>query len=239
MAGMASSKEMVPARQNSACPTIAVNLPTYHKIYPVSISLISWSRRLAWSSNIKGTLSHSIIFLFFSLGLLTEIIQSNKVYKTLICKVQMHKKWVKSWKRSVQPRKQRVYRVRAPLHVKRRFLGANLSKDLRKKYGGSAVLRKGDVVRVMRGEFKKKRAKVDSVEILKGRVSLEGIQRTKKDGTKVMVSFAPSNLQIVELNLEDKKRKAALERAEKKETGESENLVSDKRPKNKIAKRKK
>ena len=43
-----------------------------------------------------------------------------------------------------------------------------------------------------------------------------GIQRTKKDGTKVDVPFSPCNLVITELNLEDKKRREAAERKEKK-----------------------
>jgi hypothetical protein len=50
------------------------------------------------------------------------------------------------------------------------------------------------------------------VDLKKLRTTIEGIFRTKKDGTKVSVYFDPSNLQIKELNLEDKKRKNALER---------------------------
>jgi ribosomal protein L24 len=38
------------------------------------------------------------------------------------------------------------------------------------------------------------------------RVSIEGIQIQKKDGTKVNVYIQPSNIQIQELNLEDKER---------------------------------
>lgn len=58
----------------------------------------------------------------------------------------------------------------------------------------------------MRGSFKKKKAKISSVDLKKTRVSLEGIQRAKKDGTKINVYFHPSVLQIQSLNLEDKKR---------------------------------
>ena len=46
----------------------------------------------------------------------------------------------------------------------------------------------------------------------KMKVIIDGIYRTKKDGSKVAVIFEPSNLQIKELVLEDKKRKASLER---------------------------
>lgn len=124
----------------------------------------------------------------------------------------------KRWTSSKQPRKQHKYRYNAPLHKKHKFLSANLSKDLRKKYGKRSLpLRKGDEVLVMRGSFKKKKAKVQAIKKLK--VSLEGIQRTKKDGTKVPVFFNPRALQIISLNLEDKKR---LEKSNKKESETSQ-----------------
>ena len=112
-----------------------------------------------------------------------------------------------AWLSSTQPRKQRKFQINAPLHIKHNFLNANLSKELRKKYGKRSLpLRKGDEVLVMRGSFKKKKAKIASVELKRTRVSLENIQRTKKDGTKVNVWFAPSSLQLVSLTLDDKKR---------------------------------
>ena len=76
----------------------------------------------------------------------------------------MKKKFSTSWISSTQPRKQRKYRANAPLHTKHKFLSANLSKSLRQKYGKRSLpLRKGDEVLVMRGSFKKKRAKVVSI----------------------------------------------------------------------------
>ncbi|MEM4259475.1 MAG: 50S ribosomal protein L24 [Candidatus Pacearchaeota archaeon] len=125
----------------------------------------------------------------------------------------MKQKFSTSWLRSRQPRKQRKYLANAPLHIKHKFLSANLSKSLREKYGKRNLpLRKGDEVLIMRGAFKKKKAKVDSVDLKNSRVSLEGIQRTKKEGSKVNVYFHPSVLQIQSLNLDDKQRVAALNR---------------------------
>lgn len=112
-----------------------------------------------------------------------------------------------AWKASSKPRKQRKYRYNAPLHIKYKFLNSQLSKELKKKYGmNSLPLRKGDEVLVMRGAFKKKKAKVASVNVKRSRVSLEGIQRAKKDGAKVNVYFSPSKIQIISLDLSDKKR---------------------------------
>lgn len=125
----------------------------------------------------------------------------------------MKKTFSKHWVASKQPRKQRKYRANAPLHILRKMMSANLNKDLRKRYRRrSFVLRKGDNIKIMIGKFKKKTGKVGVVDLKKLRVSIEGIQRTKKDGTKINVWFAPSNLQIKELNLEDKKRRIAIER---------------------------
>jgi len=122
------------------------------------------------------------------------------------------------WKASKQPRKQRKYRARAPLHIKHMFVSANLSKEFRKKYHRKSFpLRKGDTVKIMRGSFKGKTGKVENVDVQRARASVEKIQNTKKDGTKVEVFFHASNLQIKELQLEDKERIKALERNIKKE----------------------
>lgn len=129
----------------------------------------------------------------------------------------MKSKFSTHWKSSKQPRKQRKFLANAPLHTRHKLLSAPLSKTLREKYARRNIpLRKGDEVIVMRGSFKKKKAKVATVEMKRTRVSLENIQRTKKDGTKVNVWFAPSSLKIETLTLEDKERIKALQRGKKK-----------------------
>jgi len=120
---------------------------------------------------------------------------------------KMKKKFSTQWIGSSQPRKQRKYLANAPLSIKRKMISSNLNKELRKKHGRrSFVLRKGDEVRVMIGQFKGKTGKVSIVDTKKLRVNIDGIQRTKKDGTKINVNFNASNLQIQTLNLDDKKR---------------------------------
>jgi large subunit ribosomal protein L24 len=125
----------------------------------------------------------------------------------------MRKEFSTKWIGSKQPRKQRKYVYNAPLHTRHKLLSAHLSKDLRTKYGKRSVpVRKGDEVLVMRGNFKKKKAKITGVNLKRGKVFLENIQRTKKDGSKVNVPFYPSNLMIMNLALEDKERIALLNR---------------------------
>lgn len=125
----------------------------------------------------------------------------------------MKKKFSTKWKASKQPRKQRKYKANAPLHIKHRMMSVNLSKTLRTKHGKRNIpVRKGDSVKILRGEFKGKSGKIESINLKRSRAIIEGIFRSKKDGTKVSVYLAPSNLQIQELNLDDKKRKQSLER---------------------------
>jgi large subunit ribosomal protein L24 len=125
----------------------------------------------------------------------------------------MEKKFSKSWISSKQTRKQRKYRVNAPLHIKQKFLGVHLSKELRTKYGiRSLQLRKGDTVKICRGQYKGKIGKVEEIFLKKTKVFVEGIDVVKKEGSKSRVPLNPSNLMITSLVLEDKKRKLKVER---------------------------
>src|SRR3989338_7175483 len=117
-----------------------------------------------------------------------------------------------SWKKSTQRRKQRKYRYNAPLHIKQKFVRAHFSKELRKKYNKRSMgLRKGDNVKVMRGEFRGKQGKVEEVNLRKTWVYVSGMEVSKKDGTKTRYPLHPSNLLITELNLDDKIRNKSLE----------------------------
>ena len=125
----------------------------------------------------------------------------------------MKQKFSTKWKSSKQKRKQIKYKANAPLHLRLKLVSANLSKELKKKYSRrSFPIRKGDTVKIMRGQFKSKSGKVSSVNRAKLRISIEGIQRQKKDGTKVDVWFNPSNVQLQEIILEDKKRNDSVRR---------------------------
>jgi large subunit ribosomal protein L24 len=125
----------------------------------------------------------------------------------------MEKEFSNKWTGSRQPRKQRKYLANAPIHIRHKLLSAHLSKELKKKYGKrNFPIRKGDSVKVMRGEYKKKTGKIESVNMRKLKVLLEGVYKSKKDGTKIKVYFMPSNLLITELNLDDKKRLEAINR---------------------------
>lgn len=128
------------------------------------------------------------------------------------------KRWSKSWKSSKKPRKQRKYVYNLPLHIRKSVLSATLSKDLRKKYGKKSMpARTGDKVKVLRGQFKKKTGKISKVNLNRIRIHIEGVENVKKDGSKVPYPVHPSNVMIMELNMEDKERKKTLERGNKGE----------------------
>ena len=68
----------------------------------------------------------------------------------------------------------------------------------------------------MRGQFKKHEGKVDRIDLKKSKVYINGVEVTKKDGTKTTYPFDNSNLMITELDLDDKMRRKMLERGNTK-----------------------
>jgi len=125
----------------------------------------------------------------------------------------MKKKFSKSWKSSKKPSKQRKYVYNAPLHIRRKFMSAHLSKELMKKYQKRNIpIKKGDKVKIMRGQFKKKIGEVTKVDLRKLKVYIDNIFLVKRDGTKAFYPIYTSNLLITELKLDDKYRKESLER---------------------------
>jgi large subunit ribosomal protein L24 len=119
----------------------------------------------------------------------------------------------KTWNSSKKPGKQRKYLSRAPLHIKSKMLMAHLSDELAKKFSKrSARVKKGDRVKIMKGQFAEKTGKVERVNVSERKVFVEGAEIQKKEGTKVKYAISVSNLMIVELDINDKKRQEILKR---------------------------
>lgn len=115
--------------------------------------------------------------------------------------------------KSKQPRKQRRMLYNAPKHMLRKLLSAPLSDELREKYKRrSFPIRKGDTVKIVRGDFKDFTGTVTRVDYEKRRIYIEGVTQEKVDGTKVFIPIHPSKVIITKLNLDDKRRVEALER---------------------------
>merc|ERR1711973_100095 len=109
-------------------------------------------------------------------------------------------------------RKNRKAYFNAPSHIRRVFMSAPLSKELKSKYNvRSMPIRKDDEVQIVRGHFKGQQVgKVVQVYRKKYVVHIERIQREKANGATVHVGIHPSKVVIQKLKL-DKDRKRILE----------------------------
>lgn len=117
---------------------------------------------------------------------------------------------------SKKARKQRKAFYNAPVHVRRKMVASHLSDDLRKEYKSrSALVVKGDTVKVMRGDedINGVEGKVTEVNTRTGRVVVEGITAAKADGTQVARPVHASKVMITKLELSDSKRKEKLTKA--------------------------
>lgn len=109
--------------------------------------------------------------------------------------------------KSIKPKKQRKYIAVAPLHIKRKFLTARLSPELRKKHNIKRTpIRKGDSVRIMRGQFRGIEKKVDKIFTKKTKILIEDVKLQKADGTTSRYPIHPSNVMIIKIGSKDKKR---------------------------------
>jgi large subunit ribosomal protein L24 len=115
-----------------------------------------------------------------------------------------------------QPKKQRKRFFNLPLHLRWRLLSAPLSKELRKDLGLKRLyVRKGDVVKIVRGDWRGHEGKVMDVDLKKGRIFVEGVTIKKADGTDVFYPIHPSKVVIVKLGEVDDVRRKIIERRQK------------------------
>lgn len=124
------------------------------------------------------------------------------------------------------PRKQRKRLYNAPAHLRHKLMAAPLSPELVSSKGAKALpVRKGDTVRVVRGDHLGFEGKVSRVDLKRYRIFLEGLTREKVDGTNIFVSVHPSKVIIKNLKLDDKWRKAIVERKKELELPKKEKKV--------------
>lgn len=112
-----------------------------------------------------------------------------------------------------QPRKQRKRLYNLPLHRRGRIVSARFDKKLRVQYKKrNFPLRKGDKVKILKGEHKKKEGKILRINLKSYKIFIDGVKMVKPDGKEIQLPISPSNVEIVELDLSDPKRKEALAR---------------------------
>jgi large subunit ribosomal protein L24 len=109
------------------------------------------------------------------------------------------------------PDKQRKMLNNAPAHIRHKLMAAPLSSELTASRGAKTLpVRKGDTVRIMRGDNKGFEGKISRVDLKAYRIYLEGLTREKVDGTNIFIAVHPSKVQIRNLNLDDKYRKETI-----------------------------
>ena len=116
-----------------------------------------------------------------------------------------------------KPSKQRKMLYQSPAHRLRKLLSAPLSEDLRKSQGRrSYPVRKGDTVKIIRGDFAGIEGKITKMDTHKQRIFVEGVTREKVAGTSTNVSVHASKVRITKLNLDDKWRAESVKLPENK-----------------------
>src|SRR5512147_3319448 len=100
-------------------------------------------------------------------------------------------------KRVKNPGKQRKMHFNAPAHVRHKLMAAPLSSELTASRGAKTLpVRKGDTVRIMRGDNKGFEGKVSRVDLKGYRLYMEGLTREKVDGTNIFLPIHPSKVEI-------------------------------------------
>ena len=106
------------------------------------------------------------------------------------------------------PGKQRRRIYKSPIHAHKNMLKCRLDEFLREEYAmRSMVPKKGDLVRIMRGQFRDTEGKINRVDYGSIRIFVDNATTTKADGKEVHLPVHPSNLMLVKLEIDDERRK--------------------------------
>lgn len=115
--------------------------------------------------------------------------------------------------KSKKPGKKRKALYVTPIHRRRKMMASSLSDELSKKYKRRSLpVRKGDKVKVLRGDDKGLVGEVLKLDTTEYMLYLDGLTLKKTSGEDVPKPINPSNVMITSLYLEDKERRAMLER---------------------------
>ncbi|MGD0804079.1 MAG: 50S ribosomal protein L24 [Candidatus Bathyarchaeia archaeon] len=114
---------------------------------------------------------------------------------------------------NTKPSTVRKQQKNAPIHIKRRYISAPLSPNLKTQYGARTMpVIENDTVAITKGDRKLTEGKILRVNTKASRVYIEGVTRTRLDGSTVQIPIRAENVMITKLNLDDDWRKKVLER---------------------------
>jgi len=101
----------------------------------------------------------------------------------------------------------------APNHKKRKYLSAPLSPSLRAEYGTRSMpVIVNDTVNITKGDRKLAEGRVLRVDTKDRKIYIEGVTRTRQDGSTVQIPIRTENVMITRLHLDDEWRRNMLER---------------------------
>jgi large subunit ribosomal protein L24 len=116
-------------------------------------------------------------------------------------------------KGSKKPSTARRNMYKAPNHKKRKYLSAPLSPNLRAEYGTRSMpVIVDDTVNITKGDRKLAEGRVLRVDTKDRKIYIEGVTRTRQDGSTVQTPIRTENVMITRLNLDDEWRRGILER---------------------------
>ena len=125
---------------------------------------------------------------------------------------------------SKKPGKERKHQYTMPMHTASKMVSAHLDEKFAKEFAKrSAVVRKGDTVKIMRGSFAGREGKISSVDRKARKVYVEKIVKKKSNGQEWQVPIDASKVLIIDLDRSDRKRFA-----KKKENAKPSVLPSSK-----------
>ncbi|HUK50353.1 MAG TPA: 50S ribosomal protein L24 [Terriglobales bacterium] len=121
-----------------------------------------------------------------------------------------------------RPSKQRKQLYTASGQQVRKLMAAPLATELRAtQHRRSYQVRRGDTVKIVRGDFAGVEGKVTEIDRGSRRLFVEGVTREKTSGSSGNVSVHCSKVVITKLNLDDKWRAEALKPVGGKEVKEA------------------
>ena len=112
-----------------------------------------------------------------------------------------------------KPSTARKHRFNASNQKRRKFISAPLSPSLRAEHGTRSMsVIVDDTVSITKGDRKLSEGRVLRVNVADKKIYIEGVTRTRMDGSTVQIPIRAENVMITRLNLNDQKRREILER---------------------------
>jgi large subunit ribosomal protein L24 len=107
---------------------------------------------------------------------------------------------------NTKPSTVRKQQKNAPIHIKRRGISAPLSPNLKTQYGARTMtVIEDDNVIITKGDRKLTEGKVLRVNTKDSKIYIEGVTRTRLDGSTVQIPTRAENVMITKLKIIERK----------------------------------